>query len=75
MGGIFDLLEAEENLMIYNNLLSRFGDIEGSAQHIVGRWRDTVSPGSPPSALDDLGLLSCDISLISRYRGLNVPGA
>ena len=25
-----------------------------AAQHIVDRWHDAVSPGSPPSASDDL---------------------
>ena len=33
------------------------------------RWRDTISPGSPPSASGDLNLLPCDIlvSLISFF--------
>ncbi len=47
--------------------------------NIVDRWRDAVSPGSPPLASDDVDLLSCDISLDfpfrGAYRGLNVPGA
>ena len=51
----------------------------GWAQHIVDRWRDAVSPGSPPFASDDVDLLPCDISLDfpfrGAYRGLNVPGA
>ena len=50
----------------------------GWAQHIVGRWRDAVSPGSSPSASDDFDLLPCDISLDflyrGAYRGNNVPG-
>ncbi len=52
----------------------------GWAQHIVGRWRNAVSPGSPPSVSENLVLLPCDFStLISRStvlsRGLNVPRA
>ena len=51
----------------------------GWAQHIVDRWRDAVSPGSSPSASDDLDLLPCDISpdfpFRGAYRGINVPGA
>ena len=51
----------------------------GWAQHIVDRWRDAVSPDSPPCASDDVDLLPCDISLDfplrGAYRGLNVPGA
>ncbi len=53
----------------------------GWPQHIVDRWRDAVSPGSPPFASDDVDLLpcNCDISLDfpfrGAYRGLNVPGA
>ncbi len=34
----------------------------GWAQHIVDRWRDAVSPGSPPFASHDVDLLPCDIS-------------
>ncbi len=49
------------------------------AQHIVDRWRDAVSPGSPPFASDDVDFRPCDISLDfpfrGAYRGLNVPGA
>ena len=48
----------------------------GWAQHIFDRWRDAVSPGSPPFASDDVDLLPCDISLDfpfrGAYRGLNV---
>ena len=55
------------------------GPCRGWAQHIVDRWRDAVSLGSPPFASDDLDLLPCDISLDfpfrGAYRGLNVPGA
>ncbi len=55
----------------------------GWAQHINDRWRDAVSPGSPPFASDDVDLLPCDISydisldfpFRGAYRGLNVPGA
>ena len=47
--------------------------------YIVDRWRDAVSPGSPPFASDDVDLLPCNISLDFpfhvTYRGLNVPGA
>ncbi len=44
----------------------------GLAQHIVDRWRDAVSPGSPPFASDDeqtVDLLPCDISLDFPFRG------
>ena len=48
-----------------------------SAQHIADRWRDAVSPGSPPYASDDLDLLPRDISLDfplnGAFRGLNAP--
>ena len=37
----------------------------GWTQHIVDRWRGAVSPGSLPSASDDLDLLPWDISLDS----------
>ncbi len=51
----------------------------GWAQHIFDRWRDAVSPSSPPFASGDVDLLPCDISLDfpfrGAYRGLNVPGA
>ena len=40
------------------------------AQHIVDRWRDAVSPGSPPFASDDVDLLPCDISLDSCSAAL-----
>ena len=35
----------------------------GWAQQIADRWYDAVSPGSPPSASDDLDLHPCDVSL------------
>ena len=51
----------------------------GWAHHIFDRWCDDVSPGSPPSASDDLDLFPCDISLDfpfrSTYRDHNVSGA
>ena len=53
--------------------------IKKKKQHIVDRWRDAVSPGSPPFASDDVDLFPFDISLDfpfrGAYRGLNVPGA
>ncbi len=62
-------------------LIRRIGlfHCRGWAQHIVNRWRDAVSPGSPPFASEDVDLLPSDISLDfpfrGAYRGLYVPGA
>ncbi len=40
----------------------------GWAQQIYGRWRDALSPDSPPLVSDYLDLLPCDIALDFPFR-------
>ena len=61
-------------------LIRRIGlfSLQGWVQQIVGRWRDAISPGSSPSASDDIDLLPRDIPAFffrGAYRGINVSGA